>query len=119
MTTSNQRDAIECHDKCPQCGSEEREVAKFVAELKEQGILAEDSYPLGAGALEIPFLDLKKASLLQTPEPIKMIPTLRIIWDVCANPECHTFYVLRVETGEKGMINPQAMPQPKQKPLTR
>ncbi len=105
----HQGEPIECHDKCPDCGCEERLVANFVAELKEKGVISQESFPTGAGVLEIPFIDLKKVSLIQTPEPIKMYPTLRIIWDICANPECHTFYVLRVEAGEKGMINPQAI----------
>ena len=115
MHSSNglNRDPIECHDKCPKCGSEERLVANFVAELKEKGILGEDSYPQAAGALELPFFDQKKATLLSTPEPFKMVPTLKILWDVCANPECHTFYILRVETTEKPMlVNPQAIQQP-------
>lgn len=100
---------IECHDKCPECGCEERLVANFVAELKEKGVLSQESFPRAAGVWEIPFIDLKKVSLIQTPEPIKIFPTLRIIWDICA--ECHKVYILSVETGEKGMINPQAISQ--------
>lgn len=100
---------IECHDKCPECGCEERLVANFVAELKEKGVISQESFPTGAGVWEIPFIDLKKVSLIQTPEPIKMYPTLRIIWDICA--QCHKPYILRVEAGEKGMINPQAISQ--------
>ncbi|GAI94294.1 unnamed protein product, partial [marine sediment metagenome] len=107
----HQKEPIECHDKCPECGSEERLVANFVAELKEKGVIGEDSFPQAAGVLEIPFNDTKKASLLHTTEPIRMIPTLRILWDVCANPECHTFYVRRVEVGKKAILNPQAIQQ--------
>ncbi len=98
---------VECYDKCPDCGCEERLVANFVAELKEKGVISQESFLTGAGVWEIPFIDLKKVSLIQTPEPIKMYPTLRIIWDICA--ECYKLYILRVEAGEKGMINPQAI----------
>jgi len=36
----HKREPIECHDKCPECGCEERLVANFVAELKEQGVIS-------------------------------------------------------------------------------
>lgn len=103
------REPIECHDKCPECGCEERLVANFVAELKEKGVISQESFPKGAGVWELPFLDLKKVSLIQTPEPIKIFPTLRILWDICA--ECHKVYILSVETGEKGMLQQQAVPR--------
>jgi len=111
----HKREPIECHDKCPECGCEERLVANFVAELKEKGVISEDSFPRAAGVWEIPFIDIKKASLIQTPEPVKIFPTLRILWDVCA--ECHKVYVLSVETGEKGMINPAAVQQQAGRPM--
>ena len=111
----HKRAPIECHDKCPECGSEDRLVANFVAELKEQGVISEDSFPRAAGVWEIPFIDMKKGSLIQTTEPVKIFPTLRILWDICA--ECHKPYVISVEPGEKAMLNPAAMQQQASKPF--
>ena len=110
MNSGNgQREPIEGHSKCPECGSEKRMIANFVAELKENGVISQGAFPNSCGVWEIPFMDLKKFSLLQTPAAVRPFPVLRILFDVCG--ECMKPYILKVEFGEKGMIQQQALPQ--------
>ena len=105
----HQREPIEGHSKCPKCGSEKRLVADFVAELKEDGAISQEAFPNGTGVWEIPFMDLKKFSLIQTPGAIRPFPVLRILFDVCG--ECMELYILKVEFGEKGLVQQQVIPQ--------
>ena len=104
-----QRESIEGHDKCPECGSEKRLIADFVAELRKDGVISQEAFPNSSGAWEIPFMDLKKFSLLQVPQAIRPFPVLRILFDVCG--ECMKPYILRVEFGEKGLVQQQAVSQ--------
>lgn len=110
MGKGNQREPIEGHDKCPKCGSEERLIANYVAELKESGVISQEAFPNGSGVWEIPFMDLKKLSLIQTPEAIRPFPTLRILFDVCGG--CMEPFIIKVEFGEKGLVQQQVVPQP-------
>ena len=103
------REPIEGHDKCPECGSEKRLVAGYVAELKELGVIRQESFPEGAGVWELPFMDLKKLSVLQVPGTIRPFPVMRILFDVCG--ECMKPFILKVEFAERGMIQPQAVSQ--------
>lgn len=105
----HQREPIEGHSKCPKCGSEKRLVADFVAELREDGAISQEAFPNGAGVWEIPFMDLKKFSLIQTPGAIRPFPVLRILFDVCG--ECMELYILKVEFGEKRLLQQQVIPQ--------
>lgn len=104
----HKREPIEGHDKCPHCGSEKRLIADFVNELRENGAISQDAFPNASGAWEIPFMDLKKLSLIQVPEAIRPFPVLRILFDVCG--ECMEPYVLKVESAERGLLQ-QAIPQ--------
>ena len=103
------KEPIECHDKCPKCGSEKRLVAGYVAELKELGVISQESFPEGAGVWELPFMDLKKLNLLQVPGTIRPFPVMRILFDVCG--ECMEPYILKVEFAARGMVQPQAVQQ--------
>jgi len=105
----HKREPIEGHSKCPKCGSEKRLVADFVAELREDGTISQEAFPNGAGVWEIPFMDLKKFSSIQIPGAIRPFPVLRILFDVCG--ECMELYILKVEFGEKGLVQQQAVPQ--------
>ena len=112
MTMDNnnghQREPIEGHEKCPECGSEKRLIADYVAELRENKTISEEAFPNSCGAWEIPFMDLKKFSLIQTPAAVRPFPVLRILFDVCG--ECMKPYVLKVEFAERGVIQ-QTVPQ--------
>jgi len=103
------REPIEGHDKCPECGSEKRLVAGYVAELKELGVISQESFPEGAGVWELPFMDLKKLSAIQLPGTIRPFPVMRILFDVCG--ECMKPFILKVEFAERGMIQSQAVSQ--------
>jgi len=98
----HQKEPLECHDKCPDCGSERGLVAEFVAELKENGTISQDSFPAGLGSMELHFLDVKKLSVLQLPGAIRPFPVMRVLWDVCA--ECFKFYVRRVEYTQRAVM---------------
>jgi len=103
------REPIEGHDKCPECGSEKRLVAGYVAELKELGVISQESFPEGAGVWELPFMDLKKLSALQLPGAFRPFPVMRILFDVCE--ECMKPFILKVQFAESGMIQQQAVSQ--------
>ena len=110
MNSGNgQREPIEGHSKCPECGSEKRLIADFVAELKENGVISQGAFPNGAGVWELQFMDLKKLSVLQTPGLIRPFPVMRIFFDVCG--ECMKPFVLKVEFVERGMVQQPAVPQ--------
>jgi len=111
MNSNNgrQREPIEGHNKCPDCGSEKRLIADFVTELRENGVISQEAFPHSCGVWEIPFLDLKKFSLIQTTQAVRPYPVLRILFDVCG--KCMKPYILKVEFGEKGMVQQQASPQ--------
>ena len=103
------KESIEGYDKCPECGSEKRLVAGYVAELKELGVISQESFPEGAGVWELPFMDLKKLSAIQLPGTIRPFPVMRILFDVCE--DCMKPFILKVEYAERGMIQPQAASQ--------
>lgn len=103
------KEPIEGHDKCPDCGSEKRLVAGYVAELKEKGVISQESFPEGAGVWELPFMDLKKISAIQLPGTIRPFPVMRILFDVCE--DCMKPFIIKVEFAERGIINPQAISQ--------
>ena len=107
----HQKEPLECHDKCPDCGSERGLVSEYVAELKEKGIISQDSFPAGLGVWELQFMDMKKLSVLQTPGTVRPFPVMRILWDVCAEGGCHKPYVRRVEYAQRGMIQQPAAAQ--------
>lgn len=104
-----QKEPIEGHDKCPECGSEKRLIGDFVAELRESGAISQESFPNSCGAWEIPFLDLKKVSALQVPGAVRPYPVMRILWEVCG--ECIKPYVRKVEYAQRGMIQQPAASQ--------
>lgn len=109
--TSNigqKREPIEGHSACPDCGSDKRLIADFVNELRENGVISQEAFPNSSGAWEIPFMDLKKLSLIQVPEAFRPFPVLRVLWDVCG--ECMRPYILKVEFGEKVLFQQQSAP---------
>jgi len=112
----HQKEPIECHDKCPDCGSERGLVAEYVAELKEKDIISQDSFPAGLGSMELNFLDMKKFSAIQLPGAIRPFPVMRVLWDVCAEEGCHKFYVRRVEYTQKAAMQQPAPSQQSQLP---
>ena len=116
LTTQEEPTTIKGHSICPHCGSEKRVVADYVAQLKKKKVISEDSFPQAAGVWEIPFADQKRMSILQTVEPIRMFPTLRIIFDVCGT--CMKVFILEVTPGQQGILNPQAFNQ-QQKSMSR
>ena len=105
----HKREPIAGYDKCPKCGSEKRLIADYVSELRESGVISQEAFPNSSGAWEIPFMDLQKLSLIQVPGAIRAFPTLKILFDVCG--ECMEVYILKVEFGEKGLVQQQAIPQ--------
>uniref|UniRef100_A0A6H1Z7M0 Uncharacterized protein n=1 Tax=viral metagenome TaxID=1070528 RepID=A0A6H1Z7M0_9ZZZZ len=98
----HQKEPLECHDKCPECGSERGLVSEYVAELKEQGTISQDSFPAGLGVLELPFMDVKKLTALQLPGTIRPFPVMRVLWDVCG--ECFKLYVRRIEYTQRAVM---------------
>ena len=113
----HQKDPLECHDKCPDCGSERGLVSEYVAELKEKGDISQDSFPAGLGVLELPFMDVKKLTALQLPGTIRPFPVMRVLWDVCAEDGCYKFYIRRVEYTQKAVLQqPTASQQSKLPP---
>ena len=102
----HQKEPIEGDLACPHCGSDERVLGNFVSEMKEKGILNQDSFPDQCGVWEIPFMELKKFSLIQVPQAVHSFPKVRILFDVCAG--CNRLLIVRVEFGE-GQIASQQM----------
>lgn len=102
---------IEGHTSCPYCGSEERVIGDFVAELKEAGVISPELFPEAAGAWEIPFMDLKKLNGIVVPGAVRTFPKLKILFDVC--DECKRLYILKVEFGQGQILQQQASAQRK------
>ena len=107
----HQKEPVECHDKCPECGSERGLVSEYVAELKEKGVISQDSFPAGLGAWDLQFMDVKKLTALQLPGTIRPFPVMRILWDVCAEEGCYTPYVRRVEYTQRAVMQQPAQQQ--------
>jgi len=108
------KEPIEGNTICPDCGSEERVLGSFVSELKEKGIINQDSFPDQCGVWEIPFMELQKFSLIQVPQAVHSYPKVRILFDICA--DCKKLIILKAEFGE-GQIASQQMTSQQMKSL--
>ena len=89
---------IQGHEKCPQCGCEDRIGQTKIAELKEEGVIDEKLFPEGKLTWPIPLFDQSKpirVSPLSIINP--KVPILSIHWDVCANPDCLNMYITGVD----------------------
>ena len=88
---------IQGHDKCKQCGCEERIGQQKIAEMVRDGLLDVKLYPKGP-TWSMPLIDRSKPIMVSTLSIKKpQIPILNVYWDVCANPECLGVYVTGVD----------------------
>lgn len=93
---------VEGHILCPECGSDKRLIADFVAKLKEEGVISSELFPQASGVWEIPFMDLAKMGLIELPQAVRSFPKVRILFDICA--ECKRLLITRVEFGEGSIV---------------
>ena len=107
MQNNQKKEPIQGHDVCPYCGSDKRIVGDYITELKEAGVISEESFPDACGALEVPLLEIKKLGILQAPNTVRKYPAVKILFDVCGNDDCKKIYVKRVDFIEKGVMQQQ------------
>ncbi len=110
----HQKEPIEGNSVCPGCGGEKRIIGDYVSELKEKGIISQDAFQDQCGVWEIPFMELKKFSLIQVPQAVHSFPKVRILFDICA--ECKKLLIIRVEFGEGAIVQQTMNPQQMKKP---
>lgn len=99
---------IEGSDTCPCCGSEERILKRIIDQLKEEGRLTKEAYPMGV-ILQVQMLDPKKVMMLAS--PVIKVPVVLIAYDICA--QCKTMYctgVNMVEMPAQMKMMPQQPP---------
>lgn len=97
---------IKGHDRCPQCGCEERIGQQKITELKQTGVLEEHMFPKGPVWM-MPLIDQSKP-IMVSPLSIEKpkIPILSYFYDVCANTGCLHVYI----TGIDFVIQEVALP---------
>ncbi len=81
------------HDKCPVCGSREREGEKIFKRLREENYVGENT-PLEQ-AIQVQVMDqekMKKQAMTSLTGMVK-IKVIGYHWDVCSN--CGTMYILK------------------------
>jgi hypothetical protein len=78
-------------DKCPQCGSTERDVEMEFNYRRAMGIMHQDSFPNNSIAHQVSLQDTRHPSTpnLLTPGMIK-VPVMTVSFDSCA--KCGTMY---------------------------
>jgi hypothetical protein len=83
---------------CPVCGEKKKLLVGAMDQLKKEGKLSKEAFPRGA-ALQIPLID--PGRIMKIVSPTIKIYTLMIFYDICANPECGTFYLTGFEVIEQ------------------
>lgn len=82
------------NDECPVCKKDEgRCGAEVISQLKEEGKLGKEAFPMGL-VLQIPLMDMTKATTLLVGNIIK-VPTISIYFDVCK--KCKVLYCIKFD----------------------
>ena len=110
------KEAPVTHDKCPHCGSTEREGEKIFKRLREEGYIS-DKTPF-SNQFRVQVMDqekLKKQAVTSLSGKVK-IKEIVYTWDVCC--KCGTLYCLKVEEIEQdALIQMQPMPGAQRPPF--
>ena len=105
------KEAPVTHDKCPHCGSTEREGEKIFKRLREEGYIS-DKTPF-SNQFRVQVMDqekLIKQAITSLSGKVK-IKEIVYTWDVCC--KCGTLYCLTVEEiDQDAMIQMQPAPAP-------
>ena len=88
------KEPVILNDKCPYCGSEKRLIKEYVEELRGDGDIGPDAFQVGAGQLQLNFVDQTLARY-QLGQPVAA-PAMQIAFDICGNEECHKLYPVKV-----------------------
>ena len=103
--------AFKTHEKCPVCGSQEREGEKIFARLREEGYVGEKT-PLEQ-IIQVQVMDqekLQKQAVTSLTGKVK-IKMIGYHWDVCSN--CGNMYVTKTEvTDVDAKLQMQQAPAP-------
>ncbi|KKN52954.1 hypothetical protein LCGC14_0607550 [marine sediment metagenome] len=88
---------IKGHDKCPDCGCEDRLGQMKIAEMVEEGLIDEKLFPKGPTWV-LTLIDPSKPIVISPLSITKpKIPIMSFYWDVCANPECLKIFTTLVD----------------------
>jgi len=77
-------------DKCPQCGSEQKNVEEVMNDLRETGLIPKESFKEGI-AIQAALYDPTRQQVIATKFTI---PIIQVRFEVCA--DCHTIYCTSV-----------------------
>lgn len=83
---------IKCHEKCPECGSEEGIGTGTIRQLKEDGKLSKDIFPKGL-MVQTPLLDI--IQLQKALAPVPQMPVFTWYYEICA--KCYYLYIKEVD----------------------